>query len=506
MLTPEVIKPLILKVADMEALRAALVGCAEARAAAHSLPCRNHQDRRWDVYVQGEGRLCVDCYWNHEERRKMIQLVQSGEGEARDLMIWSMGHLQEALRRGAPKDTIVYYYNGAGSSSYMSPPTIEKIIEMYPPPAGGYKTVTIAGFSAGGRAVQRQLDNWFHGKGRSPSAVLIADGLHTSYISTGKGGERSLFTKPLESIVEYAYLAACEQREDAKPARRCVLWHSNIVPPGYASTKEVCEYIQSAVERLLYEREGLTQKMQPFQPKLDGREYVEALKLGHFYVIEYKGRDAKEHVNEAQMIDEAMREFCPWFSDDNKIVPGDYVYFPEASLGLVENPIATTLAEQIVAEALADEAAGIGEAKGRNNQGAALQPYFDEFGIAQPASWCAMAAGTWARRAARKLGLTLPITFSPGAKATMAQFQRAQRWIPIADVRAGKRDVEPGMFPVWDRSTPGKPETSWKGHIGVAKARINADTFLCTQGNALPHVATLEESINNPRLLGFGVV
>ncbi len=422
----------------------------------------------------------------------MLQLVQKGEGEATDLLVFSMGDIQATLRRGAPKDTIVYFFNGAGSSNYMTPPLVRDIAKQYP---GSYKTITISGFSAGGRAVQRQLDDWWHGDGDSPDAVMIADGLHTAYADPKK---KTLVTKPLESIVQYAYYASLEPNDD-QTVRRCILWHSSIVPPGYASTTECYNYVKERVEEMY------GAKMKPFDFKGDGRPYLSALKLGQFYLITYKGRDAKEHVAEAQMIDEVMQELLPWFSDENKSVPGDFVYFPEVVLRPAA-AIQSSFAEQVVWEAHADLLDGIGEDPGKNNEGSALKPYFAEFGINQPNNWCAVSLGTWVRRAARLFKQEPPIEGSPGAKATMAQFQKAGKWIPISEFRAGRAFVKRGMVPIWDRGTPGKPETYWRGHIGIVFEPKNGGGFQTIEGNAGPKVMHLDHTIHEPKLLGFGVL
>ena len=158
----------------------------------------------------------------------------------------------------------------------------------------------------------------------------------------------------------------------------------------------------------------------------------------------------------------------------------------------------------VLAEALKDQEAGIGEAPDTNNAGPLLAPYFDTFGQAMPANWCAMAVGTWIRRAAAALHVAPPILGSMGAKATMAQLQRAGLWLTAGALRAGRAQLTPGMVAVWDRSDPARPETSWWGHIGIAREADPSGAFRSVEGNALPQVSTIARSIHDNRFLGAG--
>jgi hypothetical protein len=190
----------------------------------------------------------------------------------------------------------------------------EEIVKRWPVAEGkSYKTLTIAGFSAGGRAVQRYLDRAYRSDTRMPDAVLIADGLHTSYIGDPK--KKQVDANALRSVVDYATDAAFGKGI-------CVLWHSAIVPPGYASTTECCETVYREVLRRLAEgHEGRDNPHVAVAPtlKLDGRDY-KIRQIGNFTVIGHKGNDAKEHVAQAHLIDEVMQQTIPWFSDENHVV------------------------------------------------------------------------------------------------------------------------------------------------------------------------------------------
>src|SRR5512132_1303547 len=165
-----------------------------------------------------------------------LTLVQALTGPAADLRIWSMGDLQPELRRAAPGDAIVYYFNGADTSRYEHPPAIAGVIARFPPVGGEpYRFVTLAAWSAGGRAVQRQLDATFQG-GRVPDAVLLADALYAPLVSG------NVDTGPLASVIEFAVRAATEPR--------CIfaMWHSAMQTPGYASSSQCAAAVCTAVE------------------------------------------------------------------------------------------------------------------------------------------------------------------------------------------------------------------------------------------------------------------
>lgn len=245
----------------------------------------------------------------------VLRLVQAPKGPVADLWIFSMGNVDAELRRGAPGDAIVYFFNGAGTSHYEHPPSIDVIAALFPPEGDEpYRFVALAGWSAGGRAVQRQLDAAFAGSGRIPDAVLFADGLYAPLV---KGRVDAV---PLASVIDYAVRAATEV------GRILVMWHSSIATPGYASSSECAATVRAAVEA----RVGAP--LVPFSPPaLDGRPVASAVRLGHFILLGYRGAGASEHVAEAHVLDEMMRAFIPWASPDGATLPGTSVFRSEES-------------------------------------------------------------------------------------------------------------------------------------------------------------------------------
>ncbi len=209
-----------------------------------------------------------------------------------------MGDLQADLRKGAPKDAIVYYFNGSGTSAYEHPPTIESIEDKYPSlNHTAYRNVTLAGWSAGGRAVQRWLDQDSNGI----MAVLLADALYTGLVN-GKADP-----KPLESIFAFAFNAAQALTSDGPIF---VFWHSAIVPPGYASSGQCAEAIREYLEEHLGPMESFT------PPESFRATVTSAYRLGNCILLGYNGADAAEHIREAHLIDDAMQAFVPWCSPE----------------------------------------------------------------------------------------------------------------------------------------------------------------------------------------------
>lgn len=409
-----------------------------------------------------------------------LQLVQQAQAAPADIWIWSMGDLQAELRRGAPAATITYYFNGGFTSSYEKPPTIEEVTARFPAPGGApYRHVALAAWSAGGRAVQRQLDAAKRG-GRMPDAVLLADALHTPLVGGLPVVER------LQSIIDFAIDAA------RGSGRICVIWHSKIPTPTYASSMACADAVQEAVER------ALGQKLQAFDPPASVKrpELFEALRLGGFIHLGYSGTGKGEHLAEAHMIDEAMQAFVPWASADDRPDPTDIVVFPDVVTD-VDSPDEgeDALARALVAHARAD--LGVHE-EGGHNRGRRVEEYLREVGVEAGSDWCAAALTTWLRAAAAETKIAAPVTGTAGAKAFIPQFQAVGRWIPKADL-PGR--VRPGTVLVWDRG-------GWKGHVGVV-AEVQGEWVTTIEGNAGPTsdaVVEQRRSLSEPRLLGGGQI
>lgn len=158
------------------------------------------------------------------------------------------------------------------------------------------------------------------------------------------------------------------------------------------------------------------------------------------------------------------------------------------------------LAAAVLEVARADLAAGIREAA--HNDGPELRRLY---GNPPGENWCARAFTSWLRRGAAALRVQPPIAGGAGTKALITQFQAAGRWTAARDLKP--QDIVAGVVPIWDRSQPGKPETSWWGHIGLGTGPCVGGHFLVVAGNSGPvgdRVFEGPQHFNDPRLLGVG--
>jgi hypothetical protein len=391
-----------------------------------------------------------------------------------------MGALQAELCRGAPGACIVYFYNGAGTSKYETPPTIEAVAGRYPAPGGvPYERVTLAGWSAGGRAVQRQLDAALYRGGRVPDAVLVADGLYAPL--AGNHVQMS----GLRSIIDFAARAATE------PGRVCVLWHSAIPTPGYASSSRCVAAVRAEVEK------NLGAALQPFSPPpLDGHPIEAAVRLGGFVVLSYAGADGPEHVREGRLIEKVLQAFVPWYADALTNVP--QADAPPAPAPDAPGS-ASALALALVKATRKD--LGVHE-EGGGNCGPRVNEYLHNVGLNPGNEWCAAAVTTWLREAAQKLGVEPTVPGGAAAKAFISQFQNVNRWIPRAKLADR---AAPGMIVVFDRTAD---PNDWRGHIGVVES-VDSNGLHTIEGNSGPRcdaVVRKTHRFDESRLRGAGMV
>lgn len=150
--------------------------------------------------------------------------------------------------------------------------------------AADFRGVTLVGFSAGYGAVRAILRDPRHFA--RIDAVLLLDGLHTSYLPDGtvlaKGGK--LDEKPLEPFVAFA-------RAAIRGEKRFLITHSEIFPGTFASTTETTDYL---VETL-----GLT-----LEPVLrwgpNGMQQLSEARKGRLAILGFAGNSAPDHIDQVQ--------------------------------------------------------------------------------------------------------------------------------------------------------------------------------------------------------------
>ncbi len=174
---------------------------------------------------------------------------------------------------------------------------------------------------------------------------------------------------------------------------------------------------------------------------------------------------------------------------------------------LVRRVLGVFLRQRSLGVELLEVATGyLGMREESKNAGPVIDAWLRAVGATSPNNWCAASVAFWLRTACRNLGVLMPIAGSKGAKATMAQFIAAKRWMSVAEARKDPRKLRPGMVPVWHR---GKPD-AWTGHIGVLElvADASAGLFYAIEGNSGDgtQVARMARRLDDPNLLGFGWV
>ena len=147
-----------------------------------------------------------------------------------------------------------------------------------------FRTVTLVGFSAGYGAVRAILRDPRHFA--RVDAVLLLDGLHTSYVPDGtvlaNGGK--LDEEPLEIFVDFARAAMAGEK-------RFLITHSEIFPGTFASTTETTDYlIQTLGLRL--------EPVLKWGPH--GMQQLSEARQGRFTILGFAGNTAPDHIDHVQ--------------------------------------------------------------------------------------------------------------------------------------------------------------------------------------------------------------
>jgi hypothetical protein len=155
-----------------------------------------------------------------------------------------------------------------------------------------WRHLTLSGFSAGHGAIRRIL--------RTPalaarvSAVLLLDGMHTSYVPEGttlaNGGV--LDTANLVALTEYARRAAAGHA-------RMLISHSEIFPGTYASTTETADW-------LLRESGVMRKAVLKWGPR--GMQQLSEARRGHLHVRGFAGNSAPDHIDQLHAMPELLRD------------------------------------------------------------------------------------------------------------------------------------------------------------------------------------------------------
>jgi hypothetical protein len=353
---------------------------------------------------------------------------------------------------------------------------------------------------------QLPKDVCFAGGERLPDAIVMMDGLYGSKPAGSKPGDGKVVMDPeLTALADYAVKAA-------RGGCVFVLFHSKI-PTPYASSKECAEAIRAYVESAL--GQTMTPDATLTAADLDNHQFYAALVLGDFHLVEFPGMDAKEHVTEAHLYDEAWHRWVPW---------------------LIETPVpetidtSKTVGELALELSLAEEAARVGETPPGSNKVKAeywagctrLVNGKETLLKINIGPWCA-ASFQWASyEAARLLGYMAadvedwtrgPVPHGRRISVIEVQHDMTQRGLfhSKADVLAGAYDPQPGNAVFLNR--PGSTGSDF-GHLCRFKCRLDAETFATVGGNEAGNGSDRDDAgdrwrvtvrrYDDPRLRGFG--
>jgi hypothetical protein len=186
---------------------------------------------------------------------------------------------------------------GAGSGiydrSFSDPAAFDSLLANAAREAAvsSFKRVTLVSFSAGHGAVRAILRDPRHFA--RVDAVLLLDGMHTSYVPDGtvleKGGV--LDAKNLEQFVQFA-------RAAMKGEKRFVVTHSEIFPGTFASTTETADYLLHAL--------GLKRKpVLNWGPR--GMQQLSEVKSGGFELLGFAGNSAPDHIDQLHGMPEFLK-------------------------------------------------------------------------------------------------------------------------------------------------------------------------------------------------------
>jgi hypothetical protein len=151
--------------------------------------------------------------------------------------------------------------------------------------------ITLVGFSAGHGAVRAILRDSAHFT--RVNAVLLLDGMHTSYIPDGtvlaKGG-----------AVDSTNLLAFERfaREAMSGRKKFLVTHSEIFPGTFVSTTETADWLLHAL--------GLKRTaVVNFGPR--GMQQLSEVKSGSFEVMGFAGNSAPDHIDQLHSMPEMLK-------------------------------------------------------------------------------------------------------------------------------------------------------------------------------------------------------
>jgi hypothetical protein len=151
--------------------------------------------------------------------------------------------------------------------------------------------VTLTGFSAGHGAIRAILVEPRHFN--AVDAILLMDGMHTSYVPEGKvlADSGVLDTTNLAAFTRYA-------RAAMRGEKRFLVTHSEIFPGTFASTTETADWLIRALD--LKRKPVLA-----WGPR--GLQQLSEVRVGQFEVMGFAGNSAPDHIDHLHAMPELLR-------------------------------------------------------------------------------------------------------------------------------------------------------------------------------------------------------
>ena len=151
-----------------------------------------------------------------------------------------------------------------------------KALDPQHPPS--FHPITLSGFSAGYGAIREILknqENW-----PKVDAIVLVDGLHTSYIPDGTPGP--LDPAPLQPFIDFA-------RAASRGEKHMVITHSEIFPGTFASTTETTDFLLDALKLK-------TKPVLKWGP--GGMQQLSELHVGKLRILGFAGNSGPDHIDQ----------------------------------------------------------------------------------------------------------------------------------------------------------------------------------------------------------------
>jgi len=210
---------------------------------------------------------------------------------------------EQAVADAAPGEVAVVVNLGAGSGiydrSFRAPAAFDSLlagVQRELGAAAGRRPmlgrITLVGFSAGHGAVRAILGEPRHFA--RVSAVLLLDGMHTSYVPEGKvlADSGVLDTTNLIAFAQFA-------RAAMRGEKRFLVTHSEIFPGTFASTTETADWLLHAL--------GL-HRTPVLVWGLRGMQQLSSVRAGRFELRGYAGNSAPDHIDQLHAMPEQLRD------------------------------------------------------------------------------------------------------------------------------------------------------------------------------------------------------